>query len=151
MNRYEYDSYTFILCYTIKMKNMINKEPKNVTLKVGDKASILSVKYRDDILEPGVNDIIHHIDRGIVKDFILVQGNDNRYFLNAIKLDCSTKFESKVVEIPVSNIYDINDIDYVYENDDPKEIKAMFEYINKEEKPEEVISSTTLTGVKEIK
>ena len=105
--------------------NMVTKEPKTAVVSVGDKLSILYAETRDLILEIGPRDSMIHRGQVIRVCPSVTRCRRTNQPIFTITLDCSTEFESKVVVLRSDKILDINPINYVYEPDNPEEIKAL--------------------------
>ena len=126
MNRFDINSITEKQTLEFSLTNMVTKEPKSAHITVGDKVSILYANDADDILKPGPR--ANMIFRGKVTNIASVperlysqdEGGPKIYL---IELDCSSDFESKIVKLFSRSIIDINDVDYIYEQDSPEVVE----------------------------
>lgn len=122
MNRYEIIKKVPELHLHLSLKNMIDKTDKDVDIYKEKLISLLTTEFREYILEPGPKEGVHYIFRGRIVDF------DERELL----IDCAREGEAHIYNIPFKYIWDINDIDYVYEPDDPTSIRPLLEVVAKE-------------------
>lgn len=135
MNRFDINSITEKQTLEFSLTNMVTKEPKSAHITVGDKVSILYANDADDILKPGPR--ANMIFRGKVTNISLVperlySRDDSTSKLYVIELDCSGDFESKIVKLFSRSIIDINDVDYIYEQDSPELVEGTFTVLVKD-------------------
>ena len=129
MNRFDINNITEKKTLEFSLTNMVTKEPKSVNLTVGDKVSILYANNAEDILQPGPR--TNMIFRGKVIDITAVperlyNQEESGCKVYIIDLDCSSNFESKMVKLFSRSIIDINNVDYIYEQDDPEVVAGIF-------------------------